>query len=74
MARDASLSMGLDEPDALFVLELAEDSGAGTPYYVGPLPPKHQSALRALGQLLQRYAAGEYMPPNSWFGIYAPDA
>jgi hypothetical protein len=73
-ARDASLSMGLDEPDALFVLELAEDSGAATPYRVGPLPPEHQRALRALGELLQRYADGEYMPPNSWFGINAPDA
>ena len=73
-ARDASLSMGLDEPDALFVLELAEDSGAETPYRVGPLPPEHQSALRALGQLLRRYAEGEFMPPSSWFGINAPDA
>jgi hypothetical protein len=74
MARDASLSMFVDEPDATFVMELAEDSGAGTPYRVGPLPPEHQSALRPLGQLLQRYADGEYMPPNSWFGISAPDA
>jgi len=74
MARDASLSMGIDEPDALFVLELAEDSGAGTPYRMGPLSPEHQEALRALGQLMQRYADGEYMPPHSWFGITEPEA
>jgi hypothetical protein len=73
-ARDACLSMDLDESDALFVLELAVDSGAGTPYRVGPLPPEHQSALYALGQLLKRYVEGEYMPPNTWFGISAPDA
>ena len=74
MSRDASLSIGVDAPDALFVLELAEDSGAGTPYRVGPLPPEHQHALRELGQLLQRYTEGEFMPPKSWFGISAPDA
>ena len=74
MARDASLSMGVDEPDAHFVLELAEDSGAGTPYRAGPLPPEHQHALRKLGELLLRYTDGEFMPPNSWFGISAPDA
>ena len=74
MARDASLSMGIDEPDALFVLELAEDSGAGTPYHMGPLSPEHQEALRALGQLMRRYADGEYMPPHSWFGITEPEA
>ena len=74
MSRDASLSIGVDEPDAQFVMELAEDSGAGTPYRVGPLPPEHQHALRELGRLLQRYADGEFMPPSSWFGIGAPDA
>jgi hypothetical protein len=73
MARDAALSMSIDEPDARFVQELAEDRGAGTPYRLGPLPREHQSDLRALGQLMQRYADGEYMPPNSWFGIGASE-
>jgi hypothetical protein len=68
-ARDAWLSMHFDEPDALFVLELADDRGAGTPYRIGPLPSEHQGALRALGNLMQRYLDGEYMPPHSWFGI-----
>jgi hypothetical protein len=74
MARDASLSMGIDEPDALFVLELAEDRGAGTPYRIGPPAPEHQTALRALGQLMLRYVDGEFMPPRSYFGITAPEA
>ena len=74
MARDASLSMGIDEADALYVLELAEDVGAGTPYQVGPLSPEHQRALRALGELMQRYVEGEYMPPRSWFAITEPEA
>jgi len=72
--QQVALSMGIDEPDALFVLELAEDSGAGTPYHMGPLSPEHQEALRALGQLMRRYADGEYMPPHSWFGITEPEA
>jgi hypothetical protein len=74
MACDASLSMGIDEPDALFVLELAEDRGAETPYRIGPPAPEHQSALRALGQLMLRYVDGEFMPPHSYFGIKAPEA
>jgi len=74
MVCDASLSMGIDEPDAQFVLELAEDRGAETPYRIGPPAPEHQSALRALGQLMLRYVDGEFMPPPSYFGIKTPEA
>ena len=43
---------------------------AGTPYRTGP--PADHAALRAVAALLARYHAGEFMPPNSYFGI--PDS
>jgi hypothetical protein len=66
--------MNIDEPDTVFLLELGEDRGAGTPYRIGPTSPQYENALRELGGLLQRYVEGDFIPPSSWFGIDAPEA
>lgn len=67
--RDASLSMSFDGADLVLLRALASESGARTGYRVGPPTAEQRSAIQELCALLGRYMAGEFMPPNSFFGI-----
>jgi hypothetical protein len=48
--------------------------GASATHRAGPQSTEKQAALRALGDLLDRYMAGEFMPPDTFFGISTPEA
>jgi hypothetical protein len=73
-ARDAALSMTFDEADLALLRTLASDSGVRTGYRTGPPTAEQRSAIHELDMLLGRYMAGEFMPPNSFFGIPEPEA
>ena len=73
-SRDASLSMGFDETDIVLLQAWAAGRGASTSYHTGPPTEEQRAALQALSALLARYMSGEFMPPNSFFGIHAPEA
>jgi hypothetical protein len=72
--RDAHLSMTFDEADTALLLVQAAGSGASTTYRTGPPSAEQRAALHALCKLLDRYMAGDFMPPDSFFGISAPEA
>ena len=61
-ARDVSLSMAFDDDDIERLERLVPDAG------------EERAALVALVALLTRYQSGEFMPPDSYFGITEPDA
>ena len=71
-ARDAALSMEFGDAEIAEVASWIARLEAESPYADGALPARtadHLDALRALRAVLERYATGEFMPPNSWFGI-----
>jgi hypothetical protein len=71
-ARDVGLSMDCHQYDISLLHALSIDRGAGTPYREDAPSPEHAAALLALAALLSRYEAGEFMPPNSYFGLPEP--
>ena len=73
-SRDASLSMSFDETDTALLRMQAAAMGASATDRAGPLSTDQRVALRALCDLLDRYISGEFMPPDSFFGISTPEA
>lgn len=73
-SRDASLSMGFDEADIALLQAWAAGRGPSKSYHAGAPSEEQRAALQALGALLARYISGEFMPPDSFFGIRAPEA
>jgi hypothetical protein len=71
--RDAQLSG--DQREAIQMLgDLANDLGLGTPYREGPPSSAVRVPLTEMAALLRRYQTGEFMPPDSYFGIEPDEA
>ena len=65
--RDAHLSMLVGPDDVALVRALATDRGVRSPNRLEAASAVSNTSLSAMATVLERYAAGEFMPPLAWF-------